>query len=247
MQNKQLVEDLFKLGLCNGDNVLVHSSLSSLGTMTNKASMLCEALLEVLGREGTLLVPALSYRTVTKDHPYFDHAHTPSCVGGFTEFFRKFPGTYRSIHPTHSVCAYGKNAEMLTRQHLKDKTPVGPNSPFRLLQEMDGTLLFIGCGLKPNTSMHGVEELSQPPYLYGPEVTYRLKLSRGETVAKSYITHGFDGYEQRYDRIWKLLDNCERSSGMLLDAEAFLIQAKALWVKGNQQLVADPFYFVDKA
>ena len=31
-----------------------------------------------------------------------------------------------------------------------DQTPCGPNSPFRLVNEMGGHILFLGCGLNPN-------------------------------------------------------------------------------------------------
>jgi aminoglycoside 3-N-acetyltransferase len=246
MVNSQLTQDLRSLGLKRGNQVLVHSSLRSLGNFPNKAQVLFEALLEVLGREGTLLVPTLSYKTVTREQPKFDLAKTPSCVGGFTEFFRNTPGVLRSVHPTHSVGAYGHNAKILVDSHRNDITPVGPNSPFRLLRELKGFILFIGCGLKPNTSMHGVEELSQPPYLFGPETEYELKLDKGVTIQKKYITHGFEGYEQRYDRVWDLLDNQEKSKGRILNAEALLISTVPMWEKANAILKKEPFYFVDK-
>ena len=242
-----MTEDLRALGLKRGNHVLVHSSLRSLGNFPNKAQVLLEALLEVLGREGTLLVPALSYKTVTRERPIFDLAKTPSCVGGFSEFFRNAAGVIRSVHPTHSVCAYGQQAKPLIDAHIGDDTPVGAHSPFQLLRELNGYLLFIGCGLKPNTSMHGVEELSRPPYLFGPETEYELKLSKGEILHKKYITHGFEGYEQRYDRVWDLLGNQDKSRGRILHAEAFLIRSAPMWEKANAILEKAPFYFVDKA
>lgn len=246
MGTRKLADDLRALGLKRGDQVLVHSSLRSLGSFPQKAQILLEALLKVLGSEGTLLVPALSYKSVTKEQPVFDLVNTASCVGGFTEYFRNTSGVLRSLHPTHSVCAYGSNADSFVDAHFADHTPVGANSPFRLLCEQKGRILFIGCGLKPNTSMHGVEELSMPPYLYGPELEYELRVQSGEVLRKKYITHGFEGYEQRYDRIWDLLGDREKAKGKVLQAEAFLIEAEPMWEKANAKLGRYPFYFVDK-
>jgi aminoglycoside 3-N-acetyltransferase len=58
-----------------------------------------------------------------------------------------------------------------------DVTPCGENSPYFKLREKAGQILFLGCGLKPNTSMHAVEELVEPPYLYDGWVDYRCHRS----------------------------------------------------------------------
>ncbi len=54
-------------------------------------------------------------------------------------------------------------------------------------------------GLRPNTSMHGVEELVEPPYLFGDDITYTLHLGdeRREVTCRR---HAFAGWVQRYER-----------------------------------------------
>lgn len=239
--------DLVNLGLKEGDNVLVHASLRSLGNLSEAAKTVTNAFLEVLGGDGTLLMPALSYSSVTKESPSFDWEHTPSCVGGLSEYFRIHAGTIRSIHPTHSVCALGKQAGYFTESHFNDRTPVGENSPFFRLKEANGKVLFLGCGLKPNTSMHGVEELVIPPYLFGGEHEYTMRISSDKTIKKTYIPHGFGSYIQRYDRLLDVLDLEDYRIGKVLEAEAFLLDCQAFWKKGEKVLMQDPFYFVDKA
>ncbi len=110
-------------------------------------------------------------------------------------------GVRRSIHPTHSVCAIGKQAEELLENHHKDNTPCGPNSPFHLLPKVYGYILMLGCGLKPNTSMHAVEELIEPPYLWGNSLEYTLIDGTGTQTNKEYRQHGFTNTTQSYDRI----------------------------------------------
>lgn len=239
--------NLVNLGLDEGDKVLVHSSLRSLGYLPDAAKTVTNAFLEVLGKDGTLLMPALSYSSVTKENPSFDWELTPSCVGGLSEYFRTRTGAIRSIHPTHSVCALGKDSTYFTESHFNDRTPVGKNSPFFRLKEANGKVLFLGCGLKPNTSMHGVEELVVPPYLFGEEREYTIRVFSDKAIQKTYIPHGFGGYIQRYDRLLDVLDPEDYRIGKVLEAEAFLLDCRAFWKKGEEVLRQDPFYFVDRA
>ena len=76
-----LCKDLRTLGSAEGNTVMVHSSLRSLGPLPNGAETVISALLEVLGKDGTLLFPALSYRTVNAANPVFDVNNSPCCVG----------------------------------------------------------------------------------------------------------------------------------------------------------------------
>ncbi|WP_158859329.1 AAC(3) family N-acetyltransferase [Lunatibacter salilacus] len=239
--------ELIGLGLKKGDKVLVHASLKSLGKLPDAAKTVTDAFLELLGNEGTLLMPALSYSSVTKENPFFDWGHTPSCVGGLSEYFRTRTGAIRSIHPTHSVCALGKEAGHFTESHFNERTPVGSNSPFFKLKQAKGKVLFLGCGLKPNTSMHGVEELVTPPYLFGEEREYTLRISSDETIKKTYVPHGFAGYIQRYDRLLDVLDPEDYGIGKVLEAEVYLLDCQVFWKKAAEVLRQDPFYFVDRA
>ncbi len=242
-----LISDLKALGLKKDDTVLVHSSLRSLGRFANKAEAVTDALLEVLGPNGTLLMPALTYKIVTKEHPVFNSNETSSCVGGLTEYFRKRPGVKRSLHPTHSVCAIGKHADHLLKDHYLDCTPCGVNSPFSKLREVGGHLLFLGCSLNTNTSMHGVEELSAPPYLYGETLEYTLEAIDGKVTKRSYKTHNFQGYEQRYNRVLNILSKDDYAFGKVVKADAYLLKSNPLWEKAHGQLMNDPFGFVDRA
>lgn len=240
-------EDFRNLGVEKGDTLLVHSSMRSLGPVEGGAQTVVEALLQVLGDQGTLLMPALSFATVTASAPCFSAAETPCCTGALPEFFRGFPGTVRSMHPTHSVCAFGSMAEEMTENHRLDNTPVGQNSPFRLLPKVGGKILMLGCGLRPNTSMHGVEELVVPPYLFRKEKTvFTLTDIDGKKTQRAYICHNFEGYRQRYDRVSSVLVGQELREGMVRKVNCYLIDATALWQKAQAELRQNPFFFVEK-
>lgn len=104
---------------------------------------------------------------------------------------------------------------------------------------------MLGCGLRPNTSMHGIEELVTPPYLFGPKLPFQFVLRDGYRVHKVYQTHGFMGWAQRYDRVAHVLNAEDLKCGTVLDAEVYVIEATALWDKALVTLRRDPLYFVD--
>jgi aminoglycoside 3-N-acetyltransferase len=242
----RLADDLRALGIREGGVLLVHSSLRSLGGVAGGAETVIRALLDVVGAGGTLLLPALSYETVTAERPCFDVRKTPVCVGALPEYFRQRTGTLRSVHPTHSVCGVGAQAGDLLGGHERDTTPCGPNSPFHKLPHYHGQILFLGCGLRPNTSMHALEELSEPAYLFAGEVEYDVIAADGRTSRMRIRRHNFKGWVQRYDRVAQVLDGAALRTGRVLAAGCHLIEAAAMWPAVHEKLKHDPLFFVDR-
>jgi aminoglycoside 3-N-acetyltransferase len=234
------------LGVRPGGVLLVHASLRSLGPLNGGAETVVQSLLEALGPQGTLLMPALSYRTVGPKSPVFNVATTPSCVGALPEYFRTRPGTLRSVHPTHSVSGVGPQVEDLLGEHIRSTTPCGPYSPFARLPGVSGQILFLGCGLHPNTSMHAVEERVDPEYLYGEEVDYRVILADGSQQRMRVRSHKFDGWSQRYDRLAQYLSAPALRQGNVLSANCYLVEASAMWAAALTTLHKDPLCFVER-
>ncbi len=248
---EQLKNDLFALGVRAGDVVLMHSSFKSLGELDGGAEIFFEGFIELLGDDGTLIVPTLSFDKVTRSSPEFDIATTSSCVGYLSEYFRtKVEGVKRSMHATHSCCAYGKYADEITSGHERDITPVGENSPFAKLPKYNGKILMLGCGTRCNTLMHGVEETVENPYCINREnpIEYTLR-DRDKEIRQVAFRHYFldengNHIEQRYDRVVDLLSSDEVSFGKVLDADCVLMSAKAVWEKGQSKMKEDNLYFV---
>jgi aminoglycoside 3-N-acetyltransferase len=111
----RLVKDLRALGLQSGDDVMVHSSFKSLGGVVGGPPTVVEALLEVVGPEGTLVVPTFTHSGTT----HFDPLVSPSHNGAITEAARAHPRALRSWHPTHAVTAIGPAAAELVRDDLE--------------------------------------------------------------------------------------------------------------------------------
>jgi len=248
----ELEKDLKALGIQAGDTVLMHSSYKSLGGPEDGAKGFFEVFLDVLTDEGTLVLPTLSYQFVTLEQTCFDIDNTPSCSGYLTEYFRtEVEDTVRSFHATHSCTARGKYAEFLTKDHEKDCTPVGKNSPFYKLPQVNGKILMLGCHPHNNTSMHGVEETAEPFYLFdhSKQVIYTMKNHDGSEIQKPSLRHWFGPghvYAQRYERILDLLSDEEKKYGKVLDADCVIMDAKAVWEKGHEMLLKNPTFFVDR-
>ena len=215
--------------------------MRSLGLGRDGAPALWHALLDQVGPSGTVLVPTLSYATITAAHPRFDARTTPSCVGAFPEWVRQQDGVVRSVHPTHSVAGWGRDAADFLSDHEKDRTPAGTNSPFRRLRDAGGFILMVGCGLLPNTSMHGVEELSEPPYLFSHETPFQCTRADGSSFSGEYRCHGH--FDQHYDRVQGLLDEGELRRGQMGNAESYLIDARALWSRADEAIRSEARYF----
>ncbi len=241
----QIAHDLTALGLRESGVLLVHASLRSLGAVSGGAETVVRGLLRALGGNGTLLMPALSYTYTGVNNPVFDLLHTPSCIGALPEYFRTRPGTIRSVHPTHSVCGVGTKTESLLKEHHLDTTPCGEHSPFRRLQDVKGQILFLGCGLRPNTSMHAIEELVQPPYLFGDPVDYRIILTIDKEMKMRVIRHHFVGWKQRYDRLGSLLDEYGLNKGKVLEATVDLVDCEQMWERALTALKKNPLFFVE--
>jgi len=249
---EQFKKDLHVLGLHAGDIVMMHCSYKSLGGVEGGAEGIFAALEDLLGPEGTLILPAFSYATVNYDQPIFDRKETLSCIGYLPEYFRtKVPGVIRSMHATHSCSLKGKHAEDLAAGHELDLTPVGPNSPMAKLPKIGGKILILGSHPDHNTALHGVEETAEPPYLFNRTKPIHYILRDGEReIHQDAIHHGFHftthSYAQRYSRILNLLQESEYSVGKVLDATCYLMDAKAVWERGHAALLQDPYYFVER-
>jgi aminoglycoside 3-N-acetyltransferase len=168
IDKEAITQELRRLGIARGMDVLVHSSLSSIGWVEGGAETVIDALLAVVSSEGTLLMPALTGSPEDSPHhpPHMDVRNTPCprWVGVIPETFRRRPDVRRSLHPTHSVTALGRRADFYTEGHERCTTPCGVGSPYVKLMDMGGYILLLGCSQQSNTSLHALEELAGVPY-----------------------------------------------------------------------------------
>jgi len=165
---KAIVEGLRRLGVKEGEVLFCHSSLSSFGHVEGGAETVVRALIAAVGDEGTVAMPTFSWSM--RAEQAWDAATSPSRVGLVTETFRTWPGTRRTDQPTNSVSARGPQAEFITRPYgnLRAYDELGS---FGKMYRLGTRILFLGCGLSPNSTLHACEDWAEMPYLT-PAVVY---------------------------------------------------------------------------
>lgn len=175
---ESLAECLGTLGVAAGDTLLVHASMRSIGWVDGGAATVVQALLDVLGRHGTLVVPAQTpsnrdpsrwvdpppperWPAIRAQLPPFFPRSTPSeGMGAIAECVRTWPGAVRSEHPQTSFAAVGPGAVPLLRRHPLE-SQLGPDSPLGELEKADALVLLLGVGYDRCTAFH-LGEYRQP-------------------------------------------------------------------------------------
>jgi aminoglycoside 3-N-acetyltransferase len=233
-KKESLVKDLKKIGLQTGDSVLVHASLSKIGFVDGGPATLISALFEVIGNTGTLLFPTFpakgKNKTHLEEHPFFDVLHTPSQMGSVTEYFRKLPEVYRSLHPTDPVCAKGRFAEYYTNTHFGQLTPYNENSPFRKLCEKNGKILMLGTTLNGAcTNLHTLEDAVDFKYSVYDDKVFNVKMidHNGQVHTMKTKVHNPEYSIKRNCDALKPLFEEEQVlvNGMIGEAKSMLIDA----------------------
>ena len=161
--NKQQLKDqLESMGLKGDETILIHSSMKAIGVVDGGADTVLDAWMEYF-KDGLLLLPTHTWKTVNADNPVYNPYTTPSCVGLLTNMFMKRDGVIRSLHPTHSMSGYGKNAAEYLAGEEYNNTPCTPCGCYDRLKEVGGKVLLVGVGHERNTYIHSVEEVLNVP------------------------------------------------------------------------------------
>lgn len=244
---KDIIADLRRMGIAEGDRLLLHTSYKSLGGVEGGIPTFLSACMEAVGTRGTLLLPTFTYNFLSAEAPIFDIRKTPSCVGAIPEVFRHCEGVLRSLHPTHSLAVWGADKEFFVENHHADQNCLDVNSPIYKLKEIGGKILHIGCGVSRNTILHGVEIACHVPYAFTVDYSdpryhreYICIDEHGKTHKREFF-HVFAraaGWQHDFERIHEIFP---LSPHKLLSAQCYLFDATSLWDTAVQALHADPY------
>lgn len=144
MDKSLLVDQIKKLGIEDGDTVLVRAALSAVGTLPNGPNNLINAFLDVINMNGTLVSLSFTGSSFLKkpdpNKPF--RIDTPTYAGALPNAMLAYSEAKRSKHPTCSYVAIGKNAEWITLDH-DPKSPA--YEPIRKIINLNGKMVLIGC------------------------------------------------------------------------------------------------------
>lgn len=180
----EIVSGLTSLGVRKGSLLMIHSSLSAIGVVKGGAETVVDCLLDVIGSNGTLVVPTFTYPA---DYPdsrdpqwIFDPVKTHSGMGAVTNAARNRPDARRSIHLWHSVAAIGPLAEQITT--MGKSSAWDSESPMAWVFRNGGWILLLGVSYQNLTAIHIWEIEFGVDYREHFDVKRRLRQPNGDIV-----------------------------------------------------------------
>lgn len=234
---------------------MAHARISSLGWVVGGSETVVRAILDALGRQGTLMAyagweddpwnlaewPEEWQQAYLAELPPFDPelSEADHEMGRLPERIRTWPDARASTGHVMRMVAIGSQAEWLTRDQSWDY-PQGPGSPLAKLVEAGGQVLMLGAPLETLTILHHAEALVDSPEKRF--VSYRIPLREGnEVVWKEVRDHdtsdrGAFPYERfvaqgrdAFDLIGaEAIDAGCGKRGRVGDADCHLFEAEAL-------------------
>ena len=211
-----LLRQLQQLGLGRGDIVLVHSSFDAFAGFSGKPTDVIDALQKAIGPEGTLLMPTLPFTGTAVEYvrrsPVFDVVRTPSRMGLITELFRRSPEVVRSVHPTHPVAVWGKDAAWIVDGHHLADTPCGKGTPFARLLDRGGKILLLGADIASLTFYHMIEEAIETRLPSSPFTQQHFVLTsrQKDGILVSTETRLFEPVVSRRRNLYKLVPELKK-------------------------------------
>lgn len=234
VMTEEILKKDFGNFLSAGMKIVVHSSLSSLGYVDGGAPTVIKALMDTITYSGLIMMPTFTYGREPYD-PYSTVAQT----GKIPESFRLMQGVSRSMHPTHSFCAWGKDAQAILSGH-EVVEPFKRGTPLEKFSRQGGYVLLIGVTQTANSLIHVAQELAGLPYLDRPKtVLVKESGELKEVVARrAGCSLGFDKISPFLEKE-KLIQEYK-----VAEAKVFFINAEEVLNKAIEVLRDNPYTLV---
>lgn len=248
---EQLVEGFQKLGVEQGDTLLVHSSYKSFGEVDGGPATVIRALEAALGTdgEGTLIMPTFNF-DFNKGEAW-DVRTTPSKMGFLTELVRTDPRAKRVFHPFYSFAILGKHAELLGS--LRYKSAYERDSVFGKLRDLDGKIMVIGLSYNDSmTFFHHIEQMEGVDYRFLKQFTGEVTDENGNTYTDTFemLVRDIDkGVMTMVDPMGALMEEAGIIKSLKIgDADVKLMKANEVYEFTAREMKRDPFllYYIEK-
>ena len=251
MYSKQeLKEHLKFMGLISSDALMLHSSMKAIGEVDGGADTVIDVFMEYLS-DGLFMTPAHTWAQMSENYPIFNPKTEPACVGIIPNLFLKRPGVVRSLHPTHSIAAYGALASEYVQGEELCTTPCTPGGCWDRLRNIHAKILLLGVTHIRNTFIHSIEEVLDVPERFTEKpVQFYIQMSDNRRIPVSMYRH----YNQHTAHISESFDKLseafyERGVAKKVsfgDAEGILCDAEGLFQVTSQVLSHERNCLIDR-
>ena len=221
-----LKKQLAQMGLKPTDTVMIHTSFKAVGQVEGGPDGFLDAFCEYFS-DGLFLVPTHTWANVNPNHPVYQVDSTVPCIGLIPRTAAFRPDGIRSLHPTHSVWAHGKDAAdfIAGEEHAQTPAPVG--FCWAKLGDVGAKILLIGVTNKNNTFIHTVDELAGLDDRLSPKVWDVTVVDRqGNRITHPYRSHGNTGSNNFNNFETALVALGAETFGQLGDATVRVVDAK---------------------
>ena len=217
------------MGLDPKGTMLAHISYKSLGEVEGGAETVIDAFVEYMS-EGLMVFATHTWATVDANQPSYSVRHSACCTGIVPELARHRADGFRSGHPTHSVVAFGREAESFVAGDEKCGTPCARNSAWGRLLDRDATILLVGVGMNRDTFIHGIEEWVDVPNRLS-EIPYMLSSNLGEGNTVQILSRRHIGFPaEQFPRVEEPIKKMGIiKEGKMGDAKVLYHRTKAIY------------------
>lgn len=251
---RELHEALRQIGVRPGDSLMLHSASDPQYGFRGSIEALTQTFVDAVGDSGHLLMVSLPYRSSSIQYleslRRFDVRRTPSMMGLVSEFFRRRPDVWRSLHPTHPTLVRGPRAQWFAAGHEDCLYPCGPGTPFDKLAAEDGVVVFYNVPVDTFTFFHHLEHLvhDRLPFALYTERPFEVAVVDREGRPRTVTTYVF-AREAIKRRRFEVLEGEMRRAGLIASRRLGRGEIHAIRVKPVVALVRDMqhrgIYFYD--
>ena len=198
---------------------------------------------------GLLILPTHTWGEENLPNNIYDPLIEPSCVGILTNLFLQRDGVVRSLHPTHSVAAIGKDAVAYVAGEEHTNTPCPREGCWGKLYDRRAQILFMGSPPKRNTYIHSVEEWNNIPNRLA-DTPRQIKIVMPDGQLLDYTLYGHScpigDVSENYGKLLPaLLATGIARKGQIGDAESYVCDAVGMGDLTTQFLQRNPDLFLD--
>jgi len=213
---KNVVEELKRLNIRNGDTIMIHSAFSCIRNMEKGAEGVILAFEEVVGPTGTIVMPVFNWDILHQgDEIIYDVRKTPSKMGYLTEYFRTRNGTVITKNLFNPLAVKGRLADNMLKCPCESSW--GQDSPFQILYDENALVLMIGVDYNTVTMFHIAETMFGVSYRFVYEFpnSFFIDKSGNKEPLKNTTLRRYDGYPTDFN----VVDELFKRRGLVKEIE----------------------------
>lgn len=239
------------VGLSEGQTVMIHAAVLSLGLMEGGINGFLQTVRDVIGPAGNMLFPTFTY-SFRKNEVFDVRApNIPVEIGALPRHVHRHSLGQRSLDPMFSMIALGPEQELLTRR--PSKRCFGEGSPYGDLFERN--IMFLCLGIDYTTGltafMH-IENEAQVPYRYeqvfaGTTIDQQGKAFDDSAVHFVKDVEFFQAHRSNRNKVGLVLE--EKGISRLLQRHGhnfFALPARPFYDCVRDELHKNPYCMVEK-